>query len=185
MCVWTDLQTHTHTFTAGISDRPRSAVFCTSKLTSHIEPLRWARIWTISFIRARLESCTSKIKNTNFYLKVSGTDGGKLIAPLGPNRKYQRSFLFKMCMWDTKYFREKANYCNTCYKIKVSLIGNKHKIEIYIGTNLKRAMNTESVAFSGLLCLRSAYVKTWFFLQHLWMAGHSANDLPHTLKMLG
>lgn len=158
MCVWTDLQTHTHTFTAGIADRHRSAVFCISKLTSHIEPLRWARIWTISFIRARLESCTSKRKKKNqFSLKVSGTDGGKLIAPLGPNRKYQRSLLFKMCMCDTKYFREKANYCNTCYKIKVSLIGNKHKIEIYIGMNLKSAMNTESVAFSGL-CLRSAYV---------------------------
>lgn len=146
---------HTHTFTAGIAGRPSSAVFCTSKLTSHIEPLRRAKIWTISFIRARLQNCTSKRKKKNpFSLKVSGTDGGKLIAPLGPNRKYQSSLLFKMCMCDIKkYFGEKANYCNTCYKIKVSIIGNKHRIEIYIRLNLERAMNTVRVAFSILLCL--------------------------------
>lgn len=54
MCVQADLQTHTH--------KTGSAILCASKLTSHIEPLRELRIWTISFIRARLESCASKRK---------------------------------------------------------------------------------------------------------------------------
>lgn len=156
MCVWTDLQTHTHThtFTAGIAGRPSSAVFCTSKLTSHIEPLRRARIWTISFIRARLQNCTSKRKKKSIFFKSLWNRWREINCTIRPQQKIpEQPPLQNVHVWYKKYFGEKANYCNTCYKIKVSLIGNKHRIEIYIGLNLTRAMNTVRVAFSILLCL--------------------------------
>lgn len=88
----------------------------------------------IFFIKVR-----SKKKKNPFSFKVSGTDGVKLIAPLSPDRQYQSGFLSTVHVCYKVLF-VKGNYCNICHKIKVALMGNKHRLQIWYEMGLQRAL---------------------------------------------